>query len=94
MPPIGGVFEDKKKARKKENKKDKKEGWQIGLKADISNFENFLLPEFWQKVQSISPSIMYIPVVKWVPNPHKNESGQPENIFGTSSIVPFFMIFD
>lgn len=26
MPPIGGVFEDKKKARKKENKKDKKEG--------------------------------------------------------------------
>ena len=75
-------------------KKDKKEGWQVGLKADISNFENFLLPEFWQKVQSISPSIMYIPVVKWVPNPHKNESGQPENIFGTSSIVPFFMIFD
>ena len=24
-------------------KKDKKEGWQVGLKADISNFENFLL---------------------------------------------------
>ena len=30
-------------------KKDKKEGWQVGLKADISNFENFLLPEFWHK---------------------------------------------
>lgn len=75
-------------------KKDKKEGWQVGLKADISNFENFLLPELWQKAQSISPSIMYLPVVKWVQNPHKNETGQPENIFGTSSIVPFFMIFD
>lgn len=75
-------------------KKDKKEGWQVGLKADISNFENFLLPELWQKTQSISPSIMYLPVVKWVQNPHKNETGQPENIFGTTSIVPFFMIFD
>jgi|GEM_PF-2702119 len=75
-------------------KKDKKEGWQVGLGADMSNFENFLLPELWHKVQSISPSIMYLPVVKWVQNPYKNETGQPENIFGTSSIVPFFMIFD
>jgi hypothetical protein len=75
-------------------KKDKKVGWQLGLRADISNFENFLLPESWQKVQSISPSIMYLPVVKLVQNPYKNESGQPENIIGTSTIVPFFMIFD
>ncbi len=75
-------------------KKDKKEGWQVGLIADIANFENFLLPELWQKAQSISPTIMYLPVVKWVQNPYKNESGQPENIYFTSTIVPFFMIFD
>lgn len=75
-------------------KKDKKEGWQVGLEADISNFQNFLLPELWKKVQSIAPSIMYLPVVNWVQNPYKNESGQPENILGTSTIVPFFIIFD
>lgn len=75
-------------------KKDKKEGWQVGLEADMSNFENFFAPDFWQKTKSISSTIMYLPVVKLIQNPYKNEVGQPENILGTSSIVPFFMIFD
>lgn len=75
-------------------KKDPKEGWQVVVVADPSNVENFISPDFWQKIQSISQPTMDIPVIKWVHNPFKDEAGQPENLLATTSFVPFFIIFD